>query len=96
MKLAFLECLRKVLNLKSESLIGSYNQPITDMHQIKNQTQSPVRDRQSKNGIILEKRPVFQLLNTLALQRHHQRLILRVPKKEFRNLMSPMKMTSMI
>ena len=48
MKLAFLECLRKVLNLKSQSLIGPYYQPITDMHQIKNQTQSPVRDRHSK------------------------------------------------
>ena len=36
------------MNLKSQSLIGPYYQPITDVHQIKNQTQSPVRDRHSK------------------------------------------------
>ena len=96
MKLAFLECLRKVLNLKSRSLIGSYNQLMTDMHQIETLFSLLSVIVSQKSGIILGKRLVFQLLNTLALQRHHQRVIRHVPKKEFRNLMLPMKMTSMI
>ena len=86
MKLGFLECLRKALNLKYKPLIGSYYQPITGI-KLKTKISRLSVIVSQKSEIIPVKQPAFLPLNTRAHQPHQQKIIRHVSKKKFRNLM---------